>query len=158
IVTHDQEEAMTVADRIGVMDRGQLVQVATPPEIYEAPNSRWVADFIGEVNVIEGRVAGAGVIVCQGGGRGRGTSAARANPRDTVWIAVRPEKLRLTRAQPAENENCVVGQVSDIAYLGDSSIYKVRLDSGLVLKASAANVVQGIEPQITWDDRVWLMF
>lgn len=162
IVTHDQEEAMTVADRIGVMDRGRLVQVATPPEIYEAPNSRWVADFIGEVNLIEGKVAednaSASVIESASMGRLRATSLGEAKQGDAVWLALRPEKVRLWRERPAGAENCVAGQVSDIAYLGDLSIYKVRLDSGFVMKASAANMAYLIERPITWDDRVWLTF
>src|SRR5499425_2187722 len=91
IVTHDQEEAMTVADRIGVMNRGRLMQVATPSEIYEQPNSRWVADFIGDVNLIEGRVAGAGAggtVVEYPGGRLTVASAGNAKPGDAVSVAV----------------------------------------------------------------------
>src|SRR5438874_181274 len=95
IVTHDQEEAMTVADRIGVMDRGELIQVATAPEIYEQPNSRWVADFIGEVNLIEGRVIDVGaagtVVVSAAAGRLRALSPEDAKPGDVVWVALRPE-------------------------------------------------------------------
>src|SRR5438132_3717469 len=94
IVTHDQQEAMTVADRIGVMDHGRLIQVATPPEIYEQPNSRWVADFIGDVNLIEGRVieaaAGATVIESASAGRLRVATTGAAKPGDTVWVALRP--------------------------------------------------------------------
>jgi putrescine transport system ATP-binding protein len=94
IVTHDQEEAMTVADRIGVMDQGRLMQVATPPEIYEQPSSRWVADFIGEVNLIEGRVIeaapGAATIMSQDGGKLRAVVATDVRAGDAVWIAVRP--------------------------------------------------------------------
>jgi putrescine transport system ATP-binding protein len=163
IVTHDQEEAMTVADRIGVMDHGRLVQVATPPEIYEQPNSRWVADFIGDVNLIEGRVieaaAGATVIESASAGRLRVASASGAKTGDTVWVALRPEKLRIAHERPAAaSENCVAGRVSDIAYLGDFSVYKVRLDNGFVMKAAAANMTHLIERPITWDDRVWLAF
>ena len=105
IVTHDQEEAMMVADRIAVMDRGRLVQVATPAEIYERPNSRWVADFIGEVTLIEGRFAGAWR-------RSRPRSAACASPTtsaapgETVWLALRPEKLRMAREQPGGGRTC----------------------------------------------------
>jgi len=120
IVTHDQQEAMTVADRIGVMDRGRLIQVAPPPEIYEQPNSRWVADFIGDVNLIEGRVveaeAGGAVIASAAVGTLRATSAAGAAPGQTVWVALRPEKVRIAPAAPAAaGENCAAGQVSSIA-------------------------------------------
>ena len=102
IVTHDQSEAMTVADRIAVMDRGRLMQVAPPAEIYEQPNSRWVADFIGEVNLFEGRVGDDGMSV-EGTAWGRLRVARQdrgRRRRTTVWVAVRPEKMRLTRREP----------------------------------------------------------
>ena len=101
IVTHDQSEAMTVADRIAVMDRGRLAQVAPPQEIYEQPNSRWVADFIGEVNLFEGRVGDDGMSV-EGTvlGRLRVGSKIAAEPNTVVWVAVRPEKMRITRDAP----------------------------------------------------------
>jgi putrescine transport system ATP-binding protein len=161
IVTHDQEEAMTVANRIGVMDQGRLVQVATPPEIYEQPNSRWVADFIGDVNLIEGRVVEVGestaTIMSQNAGKLHATAANDARPGDTVWVAVRPEKVRISHEPPAAAAaNCVVGQVASIGYLGDVSIYKVRLDNGLVMKAAAANMTRLIERPFGRDERVWL--
>jgi putrescine transport system ATP-binding protein len=161
IVTHDQQEAMTVADRIGVMNHGRLIQVATPPEIYEQPNSRWVADFIGEVNLIEGKVvevgANATTVESASAGRLRARSAGDAKPGDTVWVALRPEKVRIAREPPAAaGENTVAGQVMDIGYLGDQSIYKVRLDDGFVIKAAAANMTRLVERPIGWDDRVWL--
>ncbi len=161
IVTHDQQEAMTVADRIGVMDHGRLIQVATPTEIYERPNSRWVADFIGDVNLIEGRVADLGasgtVVESIAAGQLRGLACPDAKPGDTVWVALRPEKVRIGREPPpTTGENCVAGQVENIAYLGDLSIYKVRLDTGFILKVTAANVARLVELPIDWDDRVWL--
>jgi putrescine transport system ATP-binding protein len=161
IVTHDQEEAMTVADRIAVMDRGRIVQVATAPEIYEQPNSRWVADFIGEVNLIEGRLIEAGsaaaTVMSADAGRLAAARCAEAKPGDTVWVALRPEKVRIgrDRAVPAE-VNCVAGQVWDIGYLGDLSTYKVRLDSGFVMKVATANLTRAVEQPISFDDRVWL--
>ena len=160
IVTHDQEEAMTVADRIGVMDQGRLVQVATPPEIYERPNSRWVADFIGDVNLIEGRLVEAGesasTIMSAHAGKLR-AAATDARAGDTVWVAVRPEKVRISHEAPAAAAvNCIAGQVWDIGYLGDLSIYKVRLDNGFVMKAAAANMTRLIERPFGWDERVWL--
>src|SRR4030088_1178742 len=99
IVTHDQSEAMTVADRIAVMDRGRLIQVATPAEIYEQPNSRWVAEFIGDVKLIEGQVVEVGaagtMIASDAAGQLCATSSAAARPGDTVWVALRPEKIRI---------------------------------------------------------------
>src|SRR5919201_1383 len=161
IVTHDQHEAMTVADRIAVRDRGRLIQVAIPQEIYERPNSRWVADFIGDVNLIEGRVleanASGTVVASDAAGRLHALSAADVKPGDVVWVALRPEKVRIAHAPPpTEDENCVAGQVTDIGYLGDLSIYKVRLDNGTVIKTAVANVTRFLERPIGWDDRVWL--
>jgi putrescine transport system ATP-binding protein len=161
IVTHDQEEAMIVADRIGIMDGGRLIQVAPPSVIYEQPNSRWVADFIGDVNLIEGRVVAADAtsttIESATAGRVRAAATHEAKPGDTVWIALRPEKLRLGRVSPATaDENCVAGRVWDIGYLGDVSIYKVRLDDGFVMHAAEANITRLIERPIGLDDRVWL--
>jgi len=161
IVTHDQQEAMTVADRIAVMDRGRLIQVATPQEIYERPNSRWVADFIGEVNLIEGRVIDVGasgtVVVSAAAGRLRALSPEDAKPGDVIWVALRPEKVRIAPEPPGSaEENCVAGEVTDIGYLGDLSIYKVRLDNGMLIKTAVANVTRLIERPINWDDRVWL--
>jgi putrescine transport system ATP-binding protein len=160
IVTHDQEEAMSLADRIGVMDHGRLVQVATPPEIYEQPNSRWVAQFVGDVNLIEGKVAkvdaGSIVVESAGAGRLRVRQQTKVQPGDSVWVALRPEKLRLSREAPAASgENCLAGAVRDIGYLGDVSIYKVRTDAGLEMKAAVPNVTRLEQPMIL-DDRVWL--
>jgi putrescine transport system ATP-binding protein len=160
IVTHDQEEAMTVADRIAVMDRGRVVQVATPAEIYEQPNSRYVARFVGDVNLIEGRLVSTG----PGGSvieSAAGVTLAMAQPVDaaagaTVWVALRPEKVRIAAAPPPAAENRVAGRVSDIAYLGNVSVYKVRLDNGFVMKAQVANLTRLVERPIGWDDPVWL--
>ncbi len=161
IVTHDQQEAMTVADRIGVMNGGRLIQVAPPAEIYEQPNSRWVADFIGDVNLIEGRVteAGAAATIVQSSIHPslRAAPVTAARPGDAVWIALRPEKVRIERQPPvATAENCVAGQVAGIGYLGDFSVYKVRLANGFIMKAALANVTRLIEQPIRPQDRVWL--
>jgi putrescine transport system ATP-binding protein len=161
IVTHDQEEAMTVADRIGVMDQGRLVQVATPAEIYEQPSSRWVADFIGEVNLIEARVietsAGATTMMSEQAGRLTAAPAGDAPPGATVWLALRPEKVRIAHAWPAgADENCVAGEVCEIGYLGDVSIYKIRLDNGFEMKATAPNLTRLIERPFACGERVWL--
>jgi putrescine transport system ATP-binding protein len=161
IVTHDQEEAMSVAHRIAVMNRGQIAQVATPAEIYEQPNSRYVADFIGDINLIEGTVTavepGATVVTGAGGERYRIAPNPEAWPGTRAWVALRPEKLRIAQAQPQETSvNCAGGTVSDIGYLGKSVIYKVRLDSGADMRASVPNPSRLIELPIGKDDRVWL--
>jgi putrescine transport system ATP-binding protein len=162
IVTHDQEEAMTVADRIAVMNRGRVAQVGTPAQIYEQPNSRWVAEFVGDVNVIEGILAASadGVVIEDAKGRRfRATAAAPAAPGAPIALAVRPEKLKLALSPPAPDAvNTVDGRVVDIGYLGDISIYKVRLDDGAMMKASVTNATRLAERAIDWDDRVWLSF
>jgi putrescine transport system ATP-binding protein len=156
IVTHDQEEAMTVADRIAVMDRGRIVQVARPAEVYERPNSRWVAEFIGDVNLFEGRIAqagGDGVAIASAAGPLRAAPAGAAKQGDVVWVALRPEKVRIGRGAPDGAENSVAGRVIDVGYLGDMSVYKVALDSGATMKAKVANVARSA---IAAGDRVWL--
>ena len=137
---------MTVADRIAVMDRGRLMQVAPPAEIYGQPNSRWVADFIGTINLFEGRVGdAAGTIEGTALGRLRITGKIDAEPNATVWVAVRPEKIRLIPCaveptQRANAENCVLATVVDIGYLGDLSLYKLRTEAGVPLQAAIANI------------------
>jgi putrescine transport system ATP-binding protein len=161
VVTHDQEEAMTLSTRIGVMDAGEIVQVGEPPEIYEHPASRFVADFIGSVNLFEGRVArdepdfiridapavGGEIYV------GHGVSCV-LNQR--VWFAVRPEKVRLTRERPDQRDNAFAGMVEEVAYMGNLSIYRVRLDTGTLVKVTRANLSRHTEDAITWDERVWV--
>ena len=158
IVTHDQSEAMTVADRIGVMDRGRLMQVAPPAEIYERPNARWVADFVGDVNLFEGRLGDDGLSV-EGTAAGRVRVAARAGaePGQVVWAAVRPEKVRIARAPPAAgSDNSVAATVVDVAYLGDTSLYKLRIRDGSQVKAAVANVGPPAASALTVDQQVWL--
>ncbi len=164
IVTHDQSEAMTVADRIAVMDRGRLIQVAPPAEIYERPNSRWVADFIGSVNLFEGRVGNdEGTIEGTALGRLRAAGKINAESGATVWVAVRPEKVRLTRYEVGRHEqavaeNGVAATVIDIGYLGDLSLYRLRTEAGVALQAAIANTEPLIARGIGWNDKVWLSF
>src|SRR5579885_3627140 len=162
IVTHDQSEAMTVADRIAVMDRGRLMQVAPPKDIYERPNSCWVADFIGEVNLFEGRVgADADSVEGTAFGRLRVGRKIDVEPQGRVWVAVRPEKMRITPAAPerqASVENCATATVVDIGYLGDLSIYRLRTEAGVEIRAAIANTGRSADQAIGWDDRVWLSF
>jgi putrescine transport system ATP-binding protein len=158
IVTHDQSEAMIVADRIGVMDRGRLMQVATPAAIYERPNSRWVADFVGNINLFEGRL-GDDCQSVEGTAAGRVRVAAKvdAGPGKVVWAAVRPEQVRIAREPPLPGlDNCVPGTVLDIGYLGDTSIYQVRVRDGSLVKAAIANIGRGAGRAVTFDDQVWL--
>jgi putrescine transport system ATP-binding protein len=152
IVTHDQEEAMTMARRIGVMDAGRLEQVATPRDLYEAPRSRWVAEFVGDVNLFEGQV------VSREPGRLKITTREAgiitvAEPRlpvtkETVIVAIRPEKIKLSRRGLASDAgalqaiNRFEGAVAEANYLGGLTTYKLRLDSGTIVRSSMANTVR----------------
>ena len=159
IVTHDREEAMTLAHRIAVMDQGEIVQVATPAEIYEQPRSRFIADFIGDVNLIEGGLASlepGRVVIESAAGRLIAADPGDAKRGDPVCLAVRPEKVRISRDRPPDAANCVAGQVVDVAYLGDVSTYRVRLRTGVVMKTTATNLTRLVQRPIGWDDQVWL--
>jgi len=161
VVTHDQEEAMTLASRVGVMNRGEIVQVGTPRQIYEFPASRFVADFIGSVNLFEGQLTedepdhvrvrceelGAPVYVDHG---------MSAPPLALCWVAVRPEKIVLRRERPAGADNWAHGTIRDVAYMGDMSVFLVRLDSGREVRVTQANITRKPEEQFTWDEAVFL--
>jgi putrescine transport system ATP-binding protein len=163
VVTHDQEEAMTLATRIGVMNHGAIVQVGTPSDIYEYPTSRFVADFIGSVNMFEGRLVEdepdyVRVTSDELGGTfhvGHGVSAA---PDATVWVALRPEKIHVSRERPeGGDDNRIQGVVSEVAYRGDQSVYLVRLASNRQVRVTQPNTLrQGSGDRIRWDDPVWL--
>jgi len=160
MVTHDQDEAMALSDRIGVMNSGRLIQVGTPSEIYEQPNSRWVAGFVGDVNLIEGQLIETGssgsVVECAGGERLRVGQTLDVPPGTLLWVAVRPEKIEVAGEAPLGQENGFAGSVLDIAYLGDNSIFKVKLDNELVVKATAANRSRAANRPLIRGDRVWL--
>ena len=162
VVTHDQEEAMTLASRIGVMNLGQIVQVGTPSEIYEYPTSRFVADFIGSVNMFAGRIvdedsnyvriaadeAGCTIFIDHG---------VAAPPSADLWVALRPEKINISREPPADTrENCVQGVIDGIAYMGDMSVFNVKLNTGRMVKVTRPNLIRRSEDTLTWDDHVWL--
>src|SRR6202048_5222516 len=152
IVTHDQEEAMTVASRIGVMDAGRLEQVATPRELYEAPHSRWIAEFVGDVNIFEGQVESREAHRLAISTKDAGTIVV-AEPRQPITkalvaVAIRPEKVKLSRRGPvlggvnAHARNRLEGVVTDVGYLGGVTTYKVKLDTGAVLRSSMANTAR----------------
>jgi putrescine transport system ATP-binding protein len=160
VVTHDQEEAMTMADRIGVMSQGRLAQVGSAAEVYEQPKSRWVAEFIGDVNLLEGIVreaAGETVSVeTKAAGVLRAMSAMPVSAGQAVAVAIRPEKFRIARDEPSAADNSVAGEVLDIGYLGDMSLYRVKLDSGAIVKAASVNVTRLPQRPIGWNERVRL--
>jgi putrescine transport system ATP-binding protein len=161
IVTHDQEEAMTVSSRIAVMDHGEFRQVATPGDIYEAPNSRYVANFIGDVNLFEGKVVkvdGSFAEIDWGPGLARFKSLAPegCTGDQQVWLALRPEKIRIAFEKPSDASNAVPGKVVDVGYLGSISHYHVELANGQRVKALRANSARTVERPISWEDNVWL--
>ncbi len=162
VVTHDRDEAMTLASRIAVMAEGRIAQVGTPGEVYEYPANRYVAGFVGNINQFEGRVTGAG------GGRARlrcdaldaELAVATEEPPATgepICVAVRPEKITISRQPPEGNErNVVKGIVRDLGYFGDQSLYRVRLKNGTVLQVSAQNLRRSATLTVEWDDEVYL--
>jgi putrescine transport system ATP-binding protein len=162
VVTHDQEEAMTLASRIGVMNAGQIVQVGTPTEIYEFPTSRFVADFVGTVNMFNGRITDEDNDYVRIGSDEAGCTifinhGVAAPPNATLAVAIRPEKITISRAAPADTrENCAQGVVEDIAYMGDVSVYNVRLGTGKLVKVTQPNLVRHTDDAIHWDDPVYL--
>ncbi|KKB78276.1 ABC transporter ATP-binding protein [Devosia soli] len=163
VVTHDQEEAMTLATRIGVMNQGEIAMIGEPTDIYEFPNSRFVANFIGSANMVEGTVTedepghvrirsaelGCDIYV------GHGVDCA---PDQLLWWAIRPEKMALSREKPftAHDANVTAGIVEEIAYLGDISVYQVALESGKRIRVSQTNSVRGNPDAITWDEKVYI--
>ncbi|HEX4152018.1 MAG TPA: polyamine ABC transporter ATP-binding protein [Steroidobacteraceae bacterium] len=166
VVTHDQEEAMTLASRIGVMDHGEIVQAGTPAEIYEFPSSKFVADFVGSVNIFEGKlIEDEPEYVRIGSDELGGTlyvsHGISAAPEAVVWAAVRPEKIFMSTSPPPACEggqgtdNVVRGAVQDIAYLGDLSIYLVKLPTGKVVRVTQPNTSRHAEA-ITWEQQVYL--
>ena len=161
IVTHDQEEAMTVSSRIGVMDSGNLIQVATPTEIYEAPVNKDVADFIGDVNLLRGIYKGQNEVGTQlhsddANSIVFATQEVGASTGDEMWFAIRPEKLEISKKKPTNQHNILKGRIEDIAYGGSFSTYHVRLENGRILKAIRANRVRTEEHHLTWEDEVYL--
>ncbi|HTM78454.1 MAG TPA: polyamine ABC transporter ATP-binding protein [Devosia sp.] len=160
VVTHDQEEAMSLATRIGVMNFGEIAMIGEPTDIYEFPNSKFVASFIGSVNMVEGVVTedeadhvrirsaelGCDIFV------GHGVDCA---PDQILWWAIRPEKIMLSRDKPKGDANITKGMVEDIGYLGDMSVYQVLLESGKRLRVTQTNTVRGNPDAITWDETVY---
>ena len=161
MVTHDQEEAMTMATRIAIMDAGKIRQIGTPDEIYEQPASRFVAQFIGSVNLIEGAIeddekdhvtirsdvlenpifVGHGVTGFEG---------------QAVAYALRPEKIKIEKDEPAQERNKAQGIIEDIAYFGTHSVYHVRLKTGKKLLVHFMNAKRWASERFTWNDPVWL--
>ena len=162
VVTHDQDEAMALATRIAVMDRGKVLQVGTPSEIYEFPGSRFVADFVGTTNLFEGTVtqSGPGIVTVRCAETacdlviedlGRFVAGQR------VWVALRPEKIRLTKQPPGGGRgNLLRGVVWELGYLGNRSTYRIRMASGKLVTVQAQNERRTSEWSIDWSDEVYM--
>ena len=164
MVTHDQEEAMMMASRIAVMSEGRFLQVGAPAEIYETPASRFVADFIGNVNLMDGTLAedeADHVVVDCGDVRhwvGHGITGTRGM---AVTVALRPEKIRIAREAPFDDEspragfNRAQGKIKDLAYFGSFTVYHLQVASGRLLKISQSNVERQPGARLTWGDAAW---
>ena len=161
-VTHDQDEAMALATRIAVMDHGRVIQVGTPAEIYEFPQTRFIADFIGTTNFFEGTVTavGAGQVQVhseEAGGELLVDDLGKVSVGQQVWVALRPEKIRLSKEPPAgERINRLKGVVAELGYLGNRSTYRIRTPSGKILTVLGKNEQRTSEWSIDWSDEVFL--
>jgi putrescine transport system ATP-binding protein len=165
MVTHDQEEAMAMASRIGVMSEGRILQIGSPREIYETPSSRFVADFIGNVNLMDGTLAVDEAdhveIACADVRHfvGHGITGHVGMP---VTVALRPEKIRLSRRPPEPEPgdapaplNQVRGKVRDLVYFGSDTLYHLELASGAILKVSQGNTERHPDDMLSWGDEAW---
>ena len=161
MVTHDQEEAMTMADRIAIMDAGEIKQVGTPDEIYEQPNSRYTAEFIGSVNIFSGVIKDDEpdfvTVDCEECEQdiyiGHGITCFEGQ---SVSVAVRPEKVAISKDKPEQDNNAELGVIKEIAYLGSHSVYHVELASGKRVMATELNAVRWAGERLTWEDQVWV--
>jgi putrescine transport system ATP-binding protein len=162
VVTHDQKEAMTLSTRIAVMNKGQFVEIGTPTDIYEYPQSRFTANFIGSINIFEGVVEkdrpDSHVVRCEDAGCDLlidRDSSIHAG--ESVGVAIRPEKIEVSKEKPADHHfNTVRGKILDFGYLGNLSVYNVELDSGKIVKASAPNRNRISKHRVDWNDMVYL--
>jgi len=158
MVTHDQEEAMTMASRIAIMSEGRFLQVGPPAEIYETPATRFVADFIGNVNLMDGTLdvdaADHCVIGCADCKHyvGHGITGTEGM---AVTVALRPEKIHLSRKPPEDGYNSAQGTIKELSYFGSFTVYHLELASGARLKVSQANVQRHRDDEFTWGDVVW---
>jgi putrescine transport system ATP-binding protein len=164
VVTHDQEEAMTLSHRIAVMDRGQVKQVGSPTEVYEFPANRFVAGFIGSVTSFDATVTAldgdhARLAVPALGAEVMARAVPGLAPGQAVTLALRPEKIALSRTRP-DGPNAVQGVVRDLGYFGKDSLYRVVLPSGAVVSVNSVNARRSAEAErvAVWEDAVWLSF
>lgn len=168
-VTHDQDEALSMAGRIAVMNKGDVAQLATPSDLYEFPANRFVADFVGSVNLFEGRLTldepDRAAVDCPGLGKVYLNHGVTGPHGADVWVAIRPEKIYLhvpgagkairgAAEDAPEGHNFARGQIKGMSYLGDITLYDIRLESGAMLRVSRPNLSRRDQEDFTWDDRV----
>jgi putrescine transport system ATP-binding protein len=162
VVTHDQEEAMTLSTRIAVMNQGKFVQIGTPTDIYEYPQSRFTANFIGSINIFEGMVeknqSDSHIVKCEETDQDLLIDhESSIHVGESIGVAIRPEKIHISKESPADHQfNTVRGKILDFGYLGNLSVYNVKLDSGKIVKVSAPNQHRFSKHQVDWDDIVYL--
>jgi putrescine transport system ATP-binding protein len=162
VVTHDQEEAMTLSSRIVVMDKGKFQQIGTPKEIYEFPANRFVADFIGTINTFNGTVTEVREDLIKVNSEDAGTTLTTLGKQSVsagqkVEIAIRPEKIFISKERPENaGDTCIEGIVDDLGYLGNRSLYRIRLKSGKVVQVSSQNRRRSVTRFLEWEDRVWI--
>ena len=162
VVTHDQEEAMTLSTRIAVMDEGQFRQVGTPKEIYEFPTNRFVADFIGSINIFKGTVCSVDdehifVASDEAGVELTAIKQQAVTIGQEIEIAVRPEKIFINKERPENaGDICIEGVVDDLGYLGNRSLYRIRLKSGVIVQVSSQNRRRSVTRFLEWEDKVWI--
>ena len=168
-VTHDQDEALSMACRIAVMNKGDVAQLATPSDLYEFPANRFVADFVGSVNIFEGKLIidepDRAAVDCPGLGKvylNHGVTGAHGS---NVWVALRPEKMylhvpgegkavRAAAEDAPEGHNFARGVIKGMSYLGDITLYEIKLDEGAMIRVSRPNLSRHDQEDFTWDDRV----
>jgi putrescine transport system ATP-binding protein len=158
MVTHDQEEAMTMASRIAIMSEGRFLQVGAPAEIYEAPATRFVADFIGNVNLLDGKVVvdePDHVVIDSADCKHFVAHGISGNEGMRVTVALRPEKIHLSRKKPDDPFNTATGTIKELSYFGSFTVYHLELASGARLKVAQANVQRHRDDEFTWGDQVW---
>jgi putrescine transport system ATP-binding protein len=161
VVTHDQEEAMTLSTRIGVMNNGIVVQTDEPRDVYEYPNSRFVAGFVGSVNMFEGRVAQDNTDSVTVASKDAGCElyvnhGINCSPEQKVAVAIRPEKIKISKTKPNQVTNCVFGKLDDFAYMGNMTVYRVLLYTGKEIRVTQPNTDRTSSESLTWEDEVYL--
>lgn len=165
VVTHDQEEAMTLASRIAVMDKGKICQLGTPTDVYEYPNSKFVAGFVGSINMIDAEITKTEKNLVHAdaplfGGTIQIATQESFAKGEKLSLAVRPEKISISRKKPVGQANVLQGIVQDFGYFGKDSLYRIRLDTGHVMSVNNVNIVRlaSNEAVASWEDRVYLSF